>query len=458
MATLRKSVKLKELDSKTANDLQDTHLSAKTYEKEVYSANLKCSQTSPVEKFSDDGTLTFFWRAHTLTVLFIFICSLVYVAVFEPVSNDTTYNTKRGILACVLVFILLGVTVTPDGVFQRPHPAVWRFTFCCSIVYELGLIFMLFQTKKDAISLLSHIDSSLGKPLEEKSYGGNCRIYDTDAADPFHNVWEKLDIFVPTHFIGWWLKTLVLRDWWLCTVLSVMFELLEYTLEHQLPNFSECWWDHWILDALVCNGLGIYLGIKTLNYFSMKTYHWRGLWGIPTYRGKLMRVVAQFGPYSWIDFDWKATSSLGRWIAMLGIILVFLVAELNTFYLKFVMWIPPEHYFNLVRLFFILLWGAVSMREVFQYLDDPDCTKIGRQSWITLAIVSTEFLTVARFDWDTITIPIPRHIAALWAVGLSSLVAWTIWNFLISRNTARRSSVADVAQRRLRWAVVKNLK
>ena len=26
--------------------------------------------------------------------------------------------------------------------------------------------------------------------------------------------------------------------------ISVMFEILEYTLEHQLPNFSECWWDH----------------------------------------------------------------------------------------------------------------------------------------------------------------------------------------------------------------------
>lgn len=49
---------------------------------------------------------------------------------------------------------------------------------------------------------------------------------------------------MPTHFFGWWLKTLIIRDWWLCTVISIMFELLEYTLEHQLPNFSECWWDH----------------------------------------------------------------------------------------------------------------------------------------------------------------------------------------------------------------------
>lgn len=38
------------------------------------------------------------------------------------------------------------------------------------------------------------------------------------------------------------------------------------------------------MDALVCNGLGIYCGLQSLKYFSMKTYHWRGLWNIPTYR------------------------------------------------------------------------------------------------------------------------------------------------------------------------------
>ncbi|XP_063236909.1 phosphatidylserine synthase 2-like isoform X2 [Bacillus rossius redtenbacheri] len=373
-------------------------------------------------KFSDDGTNSFFW----------------------------------GIVACVVVFILLGVTVTPDGVFKRPHPVVWRFTFCCSIVYELGLIFMLFQTKRDAIRFLKYVDPKLGEPLEEKSYGGNCRIYDHESPDdPFHNVWDKLDLFVPTHFIGWWLKTIVLRDWWLCTVLSVMFEVLEYTLEHQLPNFSECWWDHWIMDALVCNGLGIYVGMKTLHYFSMKTYHWRGLWSIPTYKGKLRRLMAQFGPYTWIDFDWKSTSSLGRWLATLGISFVFLLAELNTFYLKFVMWVPPEHCLNLVRLFLLLSWGAVSMREVYQYLDDPDCTKIGRQSWITLAIVSTEFLIVAKFGWETITKPIPSHILLFWLVGLASVVLWTVWRFFFRQSQQRRGA-HDVDQRRQRWALVRS--
>ena len=49
----------------------------------------------------------------------------------------------------------------------------------------------------------------------------------------------------------------------------------------------------------------------------------------------------------------------------------FLLAELNTFYLKFVLWLPPEHYLNMSRLVFFLFMGAAAMRETFQYLDDP---------------------------------------------------------------------------------------
>ena len=40
------------------------------------------------------------------------------------------------------------------------------------------------------------------------------------------------------------MKGLILRDFYVLTGLSVGFELLEYTLECQLPNFGECWWDH----------------------------------------------------------------------------------------------------------------------------------------------------------------------------------------------------------------------
>ena len=57
-------------------------------------------------------------------------------------------------------------------------------------------------------------------------------------------VQDQIDEFVIAHALGWFGKAIIIRDYWLGWVLSVMFEVLEYSLQHQLPNFAECWWDH----------------------------------------------------------------------------------------------------------------------------------------------------------------------------------------------------------------------
>ena len=56
-------------------------------------------------------------------------------------------------------------------------------------------------------------------------------------------------------------------------------------------------------------------------------------------RGKLKRLVAQFGPYSWIDYDWRATSSLGHWIKMLGIMFVVSLKDRFSYNLPSVLYI-----------------------------------------------------------------------------------------------------------------------
>ena len=81
------------------------------------------------------------------------------------------------------------------------------------------------------------------------------------------------------------------RDFWLCMVQQILFEVLEYSLEHQLPNFSECWWDHWIMDATVCNTLGIYCGVLVLRYYNIKSYNWRGIWKIPSLRLVIFHII-----------------------------------------------------------------------------------------------------------------------------------------------------------------------
>jgi phosphatidylserine synthase 2 len=59
-------------------------------------------------------------------------------------------------------------------------------------LYEIVIIYILFQTVDDARQLLKHVDSSLGVKLAEQDYGGNCLIYDPDVPnDPFHNFWVR---------------------------------------------------------------------------------------------------------------------------------------------------------------------------------------------------------------------------------------------------------------------------
>ena len=94
-----------------------------------------------------------------------------------------------------------------------------------------------------------------------------------------------------------------------------------------------------------------------------------------------------------------------------------------------------EHWLNGIRLTFILLWGAVGLRETFQLLDDPECDRLGRQSWVLLAIVATEFLICVKFGWATITKPLPRSIALWWLAGLGIAMLYTVIRFYIFKPT-----------------------
>ena len=71
------------------------------------------------------------------------------------------------------------------------------------------------------------------------------------------------------------------------------------------------------------------------------------------------------------------------------------------------------------------------MRETFQLLDDPECDKLGRQSWVMLAIIVTELLICIKFGWATITKPLPRHIALWWVLGAALLLIYTVVKFYL---------------------------
>lgn len=70
---------------------------------------------------------------------------LTYISLFEIQINDIEYNKQRGIIYCAIFFVLFGVTQSPNGPFIRPHPAFWKLILVLSVLYEICLVYLLFQ-------------------------------------------------------------------------------------------------------------------------------------------------------------------------------------------------------------------------------------------------------------------------------------------------------------------------
>ena len=51
-----------------------------------------------------------------------------------------------------------------------------------NLLYELAMVFLLFQDLDSARAMMKYLDPNLGKPLPEKSYAENCDL-------TFENLW-----------------------------------------------------------------------------------------------------------------------------------------------------------------------------------------------------------------------------------------------------------------------------
>ncbi|KAJ9554208.1 hypothetical protein OSB04_018253 [Centaurea solstitialis] len=331
-------------------------------------------------------------------------------------SADVVTSVKRGIWAMMAVFLTYCLLQAPSTLLIRPHPAIWRLVHGMAVIYLVALTFLLFQSRDDARQFMKYLHPDLGVELPERSYGTDCRIYVPDhPTNRFIN--ETLfDEFVAAHIFGWWGKAIMIRNQPFCgyyqsdlslwrssdklsgilvcgsdTLLLSSVILEPLTFRHMLPNFNECWWDSIILDILICNWFGeepdpyayskvstytlrlkesIWAGMHTVRYFDAKTYEWVGISRQPNILGKVKRTLGQFTPANWDKDEWHPLLGPWRFIQVLSLCIVFLTVELNTFFLKFCLWVPPR---NPVVVYRLVLWWLIAIptiREYNSYLQD----------------------------------------------------------------------------------------
>lgn len=158
-------------------------------------------------------------------------------------------------------------------------------------------------------------------------------------------------------------QAILIRHVGILWAISIMWEITEITFAHLLPNFVECWWDALILDVLVCNGLGIWCGLRICKMLEMREYKWASIRDISTTTGKIKRAVLQFTPVSWTSMRWlDPKSTYMRLLSVSQLVIFWQITELNTFFLKHIFEMPPSHPIVAIRLVFIGLIVAPSVR------------------------------------------------------------------------------------------------
>lgn len=317
--------------------------------------------------------------------------------------------------------------LSKENSFVYLQSIFWKIVLCISLFYEIFLISLLFKNKNDARDL-KYISSSLGRKLPERSYAENCSLN-------FEVINNQLDGFVISHTIGSCIKGLLFRDYWICWIISIAFEIMEYSLAHQLPNFAECWWDHWILDVILCNGIGIYFGIKIIEYFQLEKYYWKDIKPVYHQKRKNVNFLQRFLPFSYNIFDLLPKTSFRHYIGVLMVIWITLQCELNIFYLKYLLWIPAEHYLISLKLLIFSLVCAPAITEIYHYYVDPKHNKLGLHAIFMLINIGTETIICFKFSKGEFPNPASFQVKIFWTIFITLLIIYPIITFYgIKRN------------------------
>lgn len=101
--------------------------------------------------------------------MYVNFCIYVYITYLVS-------NLQSGVYAAIATFLLFAMIQFRDGPFMRPHPAFWRMILAVNLIYELAMVFLLFQDLNTARKMMTYIDPGLGVPLPEKSYAEDCSL------------------------------------------------------------------------------------------------------------------------------------------------------------------------------------------------------------------------------------------------------------------------------------------
>ena len=179
--------------------------------------------------------------------------------------------------------------------------------------------------------------------------------------------------------------------------------------------------------------VGMYVG----RWLNLHPYDWTGVASReqPTSRTPIAQggmLLRQFMPAEFTRYEWKLVDKARHLFAALLLVLVMEVLELNAFFIKYVLYMPPETPFNALRLCFLFALSLPATREYYDYATDPGTRRLGPNIWLLLVLLVVEVTVVLKFSADTPFPPdahIPGIVVACWAIAAVCFCVWCLLKF-----------------------------
>lgn len=308
-------------------------------------------------------------------------------------------------------------------------------TVFCNLcnVYALLFIHDLDTYSSDVRRIFPQSNQAVATRAE---YGVNC--------DPV--TWQKLythlDIFAIAHLVGCAFKAIIFRQYEILWVYSIVWEMTEYCFVHLLPNFAECWWDRILLDVLVCNGVGYYIGMQFCKMNSLQMFDWHAknvseklmsLCCVSTDRAEVSSEQssttsekhAEDRTIKLVDsVGSSSTQSKTEFPSMNVALAIFLglfvgqVSELNTFLYKHLFNIPAHTHLMAARTTFIAIIPIPFIANLFAMTRGPQTLTI--HSKCVLLLTATDTLFSIKFGFMAFAY-LDLYMVSLWVAAMIAL-------------------------------------
>lgn len=374
--------------------------------------------------------------------LVLMVCVVGWAGYRRDDSNSDS-NVRAAAAALCFLLMVHCFLQCRDTLLVRPHPGVWRLVHGLGLTYLFGITALLFNSRSDARRLMSIVFTDMSDYPITAPETGDGAVQEIDCSISPEAVYRQLtEVWFVAHVLGWWGKMCLFRDWHICWVLSIGFEVLELSMGWLVPQFKECWWDALIIDLLGANLIGMLLGLLTLRFLESKGYDWKGADnkpGTPSGRKSsqiLRRARQQFSPFTWRKWQWGTFTSFKRFCQIAVLVMIVLATELNAFMMLNALDVPKGCSYNVARLAMLFLVGLPAANEYYEYITNPHCYRLGQNSWLVLAILHVEVIAWVKFlPQSIIELPSPSpEVRIPWLATLSMLTLWCLLFYITHKN------------------------